>query len=53
MDISEIFQNNEKWVAAKLALDANYFNNLMKGQQPEFLYIGCSDSRVTAEDLWD
>jgi carbonic anhydrase len=51
MDISEIFRNNKKWVAGKLALDANYFNNLMKGQQPEFLYIGCSDSRVTAEDL--
>jgi carbonic anhydrase len=51
MEISEIFQNNKKWVAGKLALDANYFDNLMKGQQPEFLYIGCSDSRVTAEDL--
>jgi carbonic anhydrase len=51
MDISEIFQNNKKWVSGKLALDANYFHNLMKGQQPEFLYIGCSDSRVTAEDL--
>jgi carbonic anhydrase len=51
MDICEIFQNNKKWVAGKLALDANYFDNLMKGQQPEFLYIGCSDSRVTAEDL--
>ena len=51
MDICDIFQNNKKWVAGKLALDANYFDNLTKGQQPEFLYIGCSDSRVTAEDL--
>jgi carbonic anhydrase len=51
MDISTIFGNNKKWVAEKLALDPDYFNNLMKGQKPEFLYIGCSDSRVTAEDL--
>ena len=46
-----IFKNNEEWVAQKLKLDANYFKNLATGQQPEYLYIGCSDSRVTAEDL--
>lgn len=51
MKIETIFQNNEKWVAEKLAVNANYFDDLSKGQQPEFLYIGCSDSRVTAEDL--
>lgn len=34
-----------------MALDPSYFENLNKGQNPEFLYIGCSDSRVTAEDL--
>lgn len=47
----KIFSNNKKWVAEKLSLDPEYFNNLSKGQHPEFLYIGCSDSRVTAEDL--
>lgn len=51
MDISKIFRNNKKWVAGKLALDPHYFDKLMKGQKPELLYIGCSDSRVTAEDL--
>jgi carbonic anhydrase len=51
MDISEIFLNNKKWVSDKLAVDTHYFDNLMKGQEPEFLYIGCSDSRVTAEEL--
>ncbi len=51
MDFSTIFKNNEKWVAEKLALDPQYFENLAKGQTPEMLYIGCSDSRVTAEDL--
>jgi len=51
MDFNKIFKNNESWVAEKLALDAQYFEKLAQGQRPEFLYIGCSDSRVTAEDL--
>ena len=51
MDISKIFSNNKKWIAKRLANDENYFTNLAKGQSPEILYIGCSDSRVTAEDL--
>lgn len=51
MKFETIFKNNEKWVEEKLKLDPLYFENLSKGQHPEFLYIGCSDSRVTAEDL--
>lgn len=51
MEFEKIFKNNEIWVAEKLALDPNYFTELAKGQAPEILYIGCSDSRVTAEDL--
>jgi carbonic anhydrase len=51
MDFSRIFENNKAWIAGKLAADPQYFQKLSKGQQPEFLYIGCSDSRVTAEDL--
>ena len=51
MKIENIFKNNEKWIAEKLSVDPDYFRNLSKGQQPEFLYIGCSDSRVTAEDI--
>lgn len=47
----QIFQHNEEWVAKKLEKDPDYFNNLNKGQNPDFLYIGCSDSRVTAEEL--
>lgn len=38
-------------MADKLEKDAENFNNHVKGQSPDFLYIGCSDSRVTAEDL--
>lgn len=46
-----IFRNNEKWVARKLDIDPAYFEKMSHGQSPEYLYIGCSDSRVTAEEL--
>lgn len=51
MKIEEVFKNNQTWISSKLSVDPDYFVNLAKGQSPEFLYIGCSDSRVTAEDL--
>ena len=47
----KIFENNKKWIQEKLAQDKEFFNKLAAGQHPEFLYIGCSDSRVTAEEL--
>ena len=46
-----IFENNKKWVEKKLGEDADFFKNLAKEQNPEYLYIGCSDSRVTTEEL--
>lgn len=46
-----IFENNKKWIASKLGEDAEFFDKLAAGQAPEYLYIGCSDSRVTAEEL--
>lgn len=46
-----IFANNRKWIASKLEVDPDYFENLAQGQSPEVLYIGCSDSRITAEEL--
>lgn len=51
MNIDQIFKNNEQWVNEKLGLDPDYFKNLGEGQTPEVLYIGCSDSRVTAEEI--
>lgn len=51
MDIKQILKNNEQWVNSKLKDDKEYFNKLGEGQQPKILYIGCSDSRVTAEEL--
>ena len=51
MNINTIFDNNTSWADAKKAVQADYFTNMSKGQSPEILYIGCSDSRVTAEEL--
>jgi carbonic anhydrase len=51
MDIQQIFSNNHDWVKSKLNIDPEYFKNLSTGQNPDILYIGCSDSRVTAEEL--
>ena len=51
MDLNKVFENNKAWVAKKLSVDSSYFENLAKGQQPEMLYIGCSDSRVSTEEL--
>lgn len=50
MDIKKVFDNNKEWVKAQLE-KPDYFKNLAAGQAPEILYIGCSDSRVTAEEL--
>lgn len=51
MDIKKIFSNNQQWIEKNLSIDPNYFANLSIGQNPEVLFIGCSDSRVTAEEL--
>lgn len=51
MKLKDVFSNNEKWIKKKLNIDSDFFKKLNEGQDPEFLYIGCSDSRVTAEDL--
>jgi carbonic anhydrase len=42
---------NKAWVKEKLALQDDYFANMSKGQQPQFLWVGCSDSRVPAEEV--
>lgn len=52
MDLyNKIFENNSKWVAQMRAGQDDFFEHLSQGQSPEILYIGCSDSRVTAEEL--
>jgi len=51
MNIAQIFKNNQEWIEEKLHMDREYFKNLSKSQNPDILYIGCSDSRVSAEEL--
>ncbi|MBV6641297.1 MAG: carbonic anhydrase [Cyclobacteriaceae bacterium] len=51
MQIDQIFENNKKWIQEKLKVDQDYFKNLSKGQNPPILYVGCADSRVTAEEI--
>lgn len=51
MEISQIFKNNEEWIAKQLAEDPDFFEKMSEGQEPKYLYIGCSDSRVTAETV--
>lgn len=49
--LKKIFDNNIKW-AEKIKKDKpNFFSDLSKQQSPEYLWIGCSDSRVVAEQL--
>jgi len=45
---NQIFENNKQWVQEKLNLDPDFFINLSKDQSPDFLWIGCADSRVPA-----
>ncbi|HEY5689740.1 MAG TPA: carbonic anhydrase [Yeosuana sp.] len=51
MNLDKVFENNEQWIKDRLAVDPDFFTNLGKGQNPELLFIGCSDSRVSAEEL--
>lgn len=47
----QIFENNRKWVASKTATDVDFFEKLAQEQKPDYLYIGCSDSRVPANEI--
>jgi carbonic anhydrase len=47
----KILDNNAKWVEAQLSKDPEYFKNLSYAQNPPLLWIGCSDSRVPANEI--
>ena len=46
--LSDLFDHNVRWAAAKRTEDPDYFDRLSALQRPEYLWIGCSDSRVPA-----
>ncbi len=50
-ELKILFQNNENWVAKKTSQDPNFFKNLAKDHDPQYLWIGCSDSRVPANEI--
>lgn len=49
--IRDLLRNNRKWVAEKNQEDPTFFKNLAQGQKPKYLYFGCSDSRVPANEI--
>lgn len=49
--LDQLKQNNRAWVEAKLAVDPAFFKRLEGQQRPEYLWIGCSDSRVPANEI--
>jgi carbonic anhydrase len=46
-----LFQKNKDWVASRLAKDPFYFRRMAEAQDPMYLWIGCSDSRVPANEI--
>lgn len=52
MDLyQKVFENNRQWVQKMKGTDPHYFERMAQDQTPEFLYIGCSDSRVPANEI--
>ena len=52
-DLSELFENNRAWADRMVRRDADFFSRLVAQQAPEYLWIGCSDSRVPANEIVD
>lgn len=50
-DINKIFEFNRRWIAERLAEDPDFFHKMSVEQKPEFLFIGCSDSRVDPDEF--
>ena len=50
-DIKALFARNQDWAAARVADNPNFFTSLLNQQTPQYLWIGCSDSRVPANEL--
>lgn len=50
-ELKKLFENNQHWMKNKLSLDADYFTKMAKYHDPRYLWIGCSDSRVPANEI--
>ena len=49
--LEHLKDNNREWAAKKIAVDPSFFHRLVEQQAPEYLWIGCSDSRVPANEI--
>ena len=49
--LPHLFENNRRWAARRLADDPDFFEDLCAIQRPDYLWIGCSDSRVPANEI--
>lgn len=49
--LPHLFENNRRWAAARVAAQPDFFASLVAQQNPEYLWIGCSDSRVPANEI--
>lgn len=50
-DMERLFENNRSWAIGKLKADPGFFDRLTAQQNPDFLWIGCADSRVPANEI--
>ncbi len=49
--LKHLFENNRRWASQQTQSDPDFFNRLLQQQSPEYLWIGCSDSRVPANEI--
>jgi carbonic anhydrase len=49
--LKQLFDNNRRWASSQTKSDPDFFNRLLHQQSPEYLWIGCSDSRVPANEI--
>ena len=49
--LKQLFENNRRWAANQTKSDLDFFNRLVHQQSPRYLWIGCSDSRVPANEI--
>lgn len=49
--LEKLFERNQNWVKTKQEEDGDFFKKLAAGQSPEYLWIGCGDSRIPAEEI--
>jgi carbonic anhydrase len=50
-DLDDLFESNRRWAAAIVSRDPGFFTRLLAQQTPQYLWIGCADSRVPANEI--